>query len=517
MFLAVIDLVKSAEDCPAKCTCHWDDGKVECSNLNISSLPVGYKNASLVTQLMLGNNLLTTIDKNVLKTLENLMFLDISNNNITELQSETFANMPHISEIVLRGNSITNINTHAFLNLPNLRNLELSKNRISNLQENSFINLTSLKMINFENNKLTELKSSPFLNVPLLSVLFLGENNMSSFPVGICKSVPSLQSLYLDNNNIKSIGEFALDGCSKIAKLRLINNSLQTVNKNAFSCRRQSENKNDFCLEKLTTLFLNENNLTKPPSAFGAKSYVRELDLSKNPLKSASINDFTGLPYLNTLVMSYVPTSFTIGDSAFSKLESLTKLTLTNNRGLKNMSKTAFKGLQNLRYIFLENNSLETLSFDLLNWQNLVRFDARNNKLRCDCAVKWIQDKKMTLNSQVSSALTSLKCTEPKTLKGKLVVNVNPSYFGCPIDDEVSSRVKTGLVVAAIVCSLSIVCLLFIKYRRMIFMKLRMYSYRRHRDDALFTVDNDYSDYSDSQDSSRIRSKKTSYVEEEML
>lgn len=518
ILFAVIERVRSAEnDCPAKCTCHWDDGKVECSNLNISSFPTGYKNPSLVTQLMLDNNHITSIDINILKTLTNLTFLDISNNYITELQSESFANMPHLHEIILNRNKITNIKPHTFINLPNLRNVDLSKNRISNIEDKSFVNLTSLKMIIFDYNRLTEFKTSPFLNVPLLSVLFLCDNNMSSFPVGICQSVPSLQSLYLDNNKIKSIGAFALEGCAKITKLRLINNSLHTVNEKAFTCRRQSGNSNGACLEKFKTLFLNQNNLTRPPSAFGNKSYIRELDLSQNPFKNISENDFTGLVHLTKLVISYLPTVFTIGDYAFSKLESVTTITLTNNHGLSNISKTAFNGLQNLRAVFLENNSLETLPFNLLIWQNLVTFDARNNKLRCDCAVKWIRDRKVKLNSQVSSDLASLQCTDPLPLKGKLITSVNPSYFGCPIHDEVTSRVKTGLVVAAIVCVLSIMCLLFIKYRRKIFSKFRMYSYRRHRDQSLFTVDNDYSDYSDSQDSSQIRSSKNSYTEDEML
>ncbi|UYV82536.1 hypothetical protein LAZ67_21002715 [Cordylochernes scorpioides] len=85
----------------------------------------------VVQGISIFGNKLTTFPFTDLKTMKNLMRINIGRNQITEIPDFAFSDHPRLSTIILAENQINSIGINAFQNLPMLQRLDLTKNALT--------------------------------------------------------------------------------------------------------------------------------------------------------------------------------------------------------------------------------------------------------------------------------------------------------------------------------------------------------------------------------------------------
>lgn len=79
------------------------------------------------------------------------------------VESYVFSDSAHLTELILRNNKIETINNDAFEKCPRLKKLDLSENRLKFLQ-NSLKNIDSLRLVNISSNQFDDLDWSQIPN-----------------------------------------------------------------------------------------------------------------------------------------------------------------------------------------------------------------------------------------------------------------------------------------------------------------------------------------------------------------
>jgi hypothetical protein len=87
------------------------------------------------------------------------------------------------------------------------------------------------------------------------------------------------------------------------------------------------------------------------------------------------------------------------------------------------------------------------------------------------------------------------KCANPDRLQSRFIAELNVTDFTCDEFEDIhqtGSRLKMGFIVASIMLVCLIAALVCFTYRRRVLLKFRGYfQYKRYKDDALYTVNND--------------------------
>ncbi|KAJ8308656.1 hypothetical protein KUTeg_013530 [Tegillarca granosa] len=108
---------------------------------------------------------------------------------------------------------------------------------------------------------------------------------------------------------------------------------------------------------------------------------LRILDLSNNKLKVINPNVFSGLKYLNKLILSDNKELTQIMTEAFYCLENVHILRIVRTK-LKTMEENAFYGMTSLDFLDLSNNSLSVLNKGVFNGLTSVKYlDIRYNMI----------------------------------------------------------------------------------------------------------------------------------------
>ncbi|MEH2170527.1 MAG: COR domain-containing protein, partial [Nostoc sp.] len=173
----------------------------------------------------------------------------------------------------------------------------------------------------------------------------------------------NLTTLSLDNNQLSSLPpEFSQ--LSNLTTLSLDNNQLSSLPPE-FSQ-----------LSNLTTLYLDNNQLSSLPPEFSQLSNLTRLSLDNNQLSSlpsefSQLSNLTRLDLDNNQLSSLPP--------EFSQLSNLTELYLNNNQ-LSSLP-PEFSQLSNLTRLYLDNNQLSSLPPEFSQLSNLRRLVLDNNPL----------------------------------------------------------------------------------------------------------------------------------------
>ena len=156
---------------------------------------------------------------------------------------------------------------------PNLTDLSLDNNSIESLPE-SIGEFSNLNYLYLSNNNLTILPDS-IGNLSNLKWLDLDNNNITILPDSI-GNLSNLKWLNLDNNVITFVPD-SIGNLGNLTQLNLNNNKLKSLPDTIRN------------LSNLIVLFLDNNNFTILPDSIEKLSYLRNMNLSENPLSLESL------------------------------------------------------------------------------------------------------------------------------------------------------------------------------------------------------------------------------------
>ncbi|KAJ4813200.1 receptor like protein 9 [Rhynchospora pubera] len=202
---------------------------------------------------------------------ENISILDISDNNLSgEIPDDISTKLPNLENLNLSNNCFCG--TFILRSMNNLHYLDLSSNNITDDMQNTFsISLTNeLISLDLSNNKLYG--SFPnIMNFKTYFELLLNNNYISGeIPLSICDA-RSLDVLDISNNELSGI----LPGClgrTNYEILRLSANHLE------------GSLSNEFWSSRMSLLDLSNNKLSGSIPPYFNNSYVISIDLSQNNL-----------------------------------------------------------------------------------------------------------------------------------------------------------------------------------------------------------------------------------------
>ncbi|XP_037089126.1 chaoptin-like [Pollicipes pollicipes] len=358
--------------------------------------PAAFKIHSNLRWLNLGDNKLEFFPAELLADATKLEYLDLEANNIESISSSDYANMPHLRQLILKGNNMTSINQTAFQNSTQLQFIDLSHNNLTELHEDTFSGLVRLAL-ELNDNQLSALPDDIFtrLKLQMLQKINLANNQFEEMPLdALRKQFIFLDDVNMSGNRIRSIPpkedilanvkildlsfnpltpdsieilmnepkaarELHLAGTGVTAipvletpylrKLNLSGNAVQKISENLFE--RPS---------LLQSIDLSFNQI--PNLSFGLATvwprlrFVRELDVSGNPISYVIRGDFTYLNNLEVLRMTHLDKCSRIEKTAFQSLPSLRELQLHSYPGVTNLD---------IKGILEKLNTLEALDVEV--------------------------------------------------------------------------------------------------------------------------------------------------------
>ncbi|KAI8046743.1 protein toll [Drosophila gunungcola] len=147
------------------------------------------EHSTQITNISLGDNLLSTLPATLLEHQVNLLSLDLSNNRLTDLPDSLFEHTTNLSDLRLEDNLLTEISSKLFSHLGKLETLYMSRNRLRTIDSRAFLGTIGMRHLHLDHNDLD-------LQQPLLGSIIQGQIN-SPF-----SNMPDLLTLNLRNNSI---------------------------------------------------------------------------------------------------------------------------------------------------------------------------------------------------------------------------------------------------------------------------------------------------------------------------
>lgn len=181
----------------------------------------GIENLKGLEWLWLWGNNIDSSQLKHLKSLDNLVFLDLALNNLTYIPANAFDNMTNLQELVLDENNIVEIDKDAFKGLDNLVNLLIEENRISNID--CVRGLPKLESLFMRYNNISDI--SPIVSLSTLDDLWAGYNRISD--VTPLDNLTELKWVRLHNNNINDIS--SLSNLNKVERLDIGDNKITNI------------------------------------------------------------------------------------------------------------------------------------------------------------------------------------------------------------------------------------------------------------------------------------------------
>eukprot|EP00105_Crassostrea_gigas_P034028 XP_019918176.1 PREDICTED: uncharacterized protein LOC105317207 [Crassostrea gigas] len=338
--------------------------------------------------------------------------LDLSSNSFNIESIEDFGLLVHLnlSSCHLSDSSLTDLGIR--LNSFSLQNLDLSYNNIKNLESKAFDGLSNLLYLNISYNQIIRFQMDFLKFTPKLRHLIIINNKIAKITAleSYNRLNSSLELLDLQNNNLMTIQPRSLYWLRSVSKIILRNNNITNT---------------DFyfstSMKMLYELDLSYNliqNITD--YMFNGLDRLRYLNLQNNLIVILDGFSFSNLNSLRTLNLAFNQIH-TINRMAFENLVSLTKLNLTGNK-LKSLAPTRFVALAKLTIFDLSGNGLENLEYDAFKGLESVKYvHINNNKLTVSrtmfqglCNLEWLQTDSYIICCAKPLTVDSSKCISPK-------------------------------------------------------------------------------------------------------
>ncbi|XP_040031185.2 uncharacterized protein wu:fc23c09 [Gasterosteus aculeatus] len=351
--------------CPPDCACF---GRVvQCSDKAVDKIPYGIPYNARYILLM--NNLIDSIQLDLLKEYVSMEFLVLSNNRLTVGTVEgAFEGVPALKRLYLDRNLLDAVPT----DLPaSLEELRLDNNRLSVMSEAAWARCPGLLVLSLSNNSLGN--GSESLPAAVLSPLYklrtlnLDHNQLTSVPLGLPLSI---KELYLKGNLIEDFRRGAFNGISELVVLDLSTNRLTSKGLLRESLLNATH---------LESLNLEGNRLKKVPRHLPRS--LKTLNLEGNLISSVKKAAFGTLKNLEHLGLARNKI-FKVAPGAFRTLPVLHQLDLCHN-SLRHVPRQLPEAL---RTVALNHNRIKSVPRDAFCWGNksvsltgLVRVQLEHN------------------------------------------------------------------------------------------------------------------------------------------
>ena len=196
------------------------------NNSAIPELPENVFRGLKISNLQLNNAKLSQISANAFRGLEDtLQGLNLGDNELTEVPVETLRTLRLLSSLDLTGNRIQYVPNNAFVTI-RLKTLKLSDNNLT-LADGAFSGLEqSLKNLNLKGCHLKE-RPRALSSLAGLAFLDLAQNSIRDLGSGSLKGLASLTALNLERNVIQKLeGDVFYGVNDTLSSLSLLNNLL---------------------------------------------------------------------------------------------------------------------------------------------------------------------------------------------------------------------------------------------------------------------------------------------------
>ncbi|XP_061111897.1 toll-like receptor 21 [Conger conger] len=283
-------------------------------------------------------------------------------NHITSCRGQQEVSFPNLTSLSFRYNRIRDINAFAFSQTPRLTTLKLNINNIAHLDRKALTGLTDLITLRLDNNLLTDLYESTFSDLSSLKRLSLRNNRISVIFNRTFHSLNLLHFLDLGGNKITHLKQEAFVGLHNLSNLHLDDNHLKEIDSGPFGSLGGTLQVLDLKMNFIRFLRMSTQ------SPFVNLTQLRNLNLDgQRPFGITLLPNafFRGLQNLRALYLVNNKISYLRSDT-FDDLGSLEHLSLDDNySGVKKLEAGIFKNQQKLRRLSAENMGIRSLSAEV--------------------------------------------------------------------------------------------------------------------------------------------------------
>lgn len=199
--------------------------KLHLINVQLEYL-IPFERCGNFSELLLYENVLTSIDGEVFSACTNLTLLVLEANLIESVNETTFKGLGKLETLNLIRNLITNISRDVLEPLKNLKYLLLDNNRIEYISENTFSGLQNLKYLQLQGNLINEIRSNAFSGLNSLHHLYFNRNSLQALHKDTFKDLESLRVLALGSNQLNTLN-FGLPAALQV--LHVNNNRINSI------------------------------------------------------------------------------------------------------------------------------------------------------------------------------------------------------------------------------------------------------------------------------------------------
>uniref|UniRef100_A0A0K2T2M9 Tolllike receptor 6 [Tribolium castaneum] n=1 Tax=Lepeophtheirus salmonis TaxID=72036 RepID=A0A0K2T2M9_LEPSM len=375
-------------------------GSHECINdlHNLETLDLSYNqiwyfmiNNPFVSNIIVKNNALATLEEDSLKNVVNLKLLDLSNNVIENLPLNFVSESYLLEEIILSNNSILYLPDEVFNNQSSLTTLDLSGNRLQSISSKVFSGCgMRLKKLDLSYNDLKGLSSNAFLELSALHTLNLNYNSLYKLP-SLQSIGKTLTNLYLSSNFLGSEMEDIglIDDLESLSHLTLNHNGIENIPPMFFLNSTHSIN----------VLDLSHNNFSIIPDAVRSLQNLQSFSISNNQIKELGAlsmrhlwrfqadhnllnkidsSNFKNMMHLQVLDLSS-NSIYDVDSGSFEMNTRLKAIRLDNNNISVVMN--IFQDLPNLTWLNLSANSISAFDYAMVP-KTIQWLDLHNNLLK---------------------------------------------------------------------------------------------------------------------------------------
>lgn len=355
-----------------------------------------------------------------------------------------------LTKLDLKG-KIKMIQDHAFdiEDLKNLSVLDLSNNMIQKLTSRTFSGLSNLRELYLDNNNVKVIENGTFTFMEKLTILFLNRNYLTGIP-DLSMNIIKVQ---LQHNHIRRVN-FHGQQLDSLQYLDLSGNAYDSVMREKFLLGNHIEQ-----------LFLGDQIQQIEPQVFQETKQLSRLELEGKdslfpntwegifqinsletlaikyiPLPPLNQHSFSSMSHLKSLRLIHITTDVQLKGNVFKQLTQLEELDLQGSPHIAQHvlnTDVLLSSLSHLKTLILQSVGIKTFrsnESELL--KNLLFLDISNNKLQCDCRLKWLINKVITGQMKLKNPKQTI-CSEPASYYGYSILDHRVTNSLCPKDDSI--------------------------------------------------------------------------------
>ena len=151
--------------------------------------------------------------------------LDLEHRNLTELKAGDFSGLPGVKKLILEDNFLTRLDREVLSDLSNLEIIVTWNNPLrGSLQPGNFSSLTKLVTLDLRASLINRLPAGVFSGLTRLETIALFGNELEDLPDNVFSGLPVLKNLYVPYNRLTELPGGLFSGLTGLQNLYLMGN-----------------------------------------------------------------------------------------------------------------------------------------------------------------------------------------------------------------------------------------------------------------------------------------------------